>query len=66
MAYLKIFSDRTHRIIGEMRLIDNQNIIFDTKGYKVGYCILTDAGEQYFDLKGKLVESIEELLIKEE
>lgn len=30
MAYLKIFSDRTHRKIGEMRLIDNQNIIFDT------------------------------------
>ena len=64
MADLKIFSDRTHRKIGEMRLIDNQNIIFDTKGCKVGYCILTDAGEQYFDLKGKLVESIEKLLIK--
>ena len=58
MAYLKIFSDRTHRKIGEMRLIDNQNIIFDTKG-------LTDAGEQYFDLKGKLVESLEKLLIKD-
>ena len=65
MAYLKIFSDRTHRKIGEMRLIDNQNIIFDTKGLKVGYCILTDAGEQYFDLKGNLVESLEKLLIKD-
>ena len=65
MAYLKILSDRTHRKIGEMRHIDNQNIIFDTKGFKVGYCILTDAGEQYFDLKGKLVESLEKLLIKD-
>ena len=43
MAYLKIFSDRTHRKIGEMRFIDNQNIILNTKGYKVGYCILTEA-----------------------
>lgn len=32
MAYLKIISDKTHRKIGEMRLVDNQNIIFDTKG----------------------------------
>lgn len=31
MAYLKILSDKTHHKIGEIRLIDNQNIIFDTK-----------------------------------
>lgn len=35
MAYLKIISDKTHRKIGEMRLVDNQNIIFDTKGNEV-------------------------------
>ena len=35
MAYLKIFSDSDGRQIGEMRIIDNQNDIFDMQGNKV-------------------------------
>lgn len=65
MAYLKIIPDKTHRKIGEMRLVDNQNIIFDTKGNEVGYCVSADGNKQFFDLNGNIVESIEKLLRRE-
>lgn len=65
MAYLKIFSDSDGRQIGEMRIIDNQNDIFDMQGNKVGFCVVTDCGEKYFDVAGHAVEKIEDLFLHE-
>ena len=48
-----------------MRLVDNQNIIFDTKGNEVGYCVSADGNKQFFDLNGNIVESIEKLFRRE-
>lgn len=63
MAYLKIFSSGGGLQIGEMRIIDNQNIIFDMKGNKVGYCVVTNCKEKYYDTEGRIVETLEDLLL---
>ena len=46
-----------------MRIIDNQNIIFDIKGNKVGYCVVTNCKEKYYDTEGRIVETLEDLLL---
>ena len=53
------------REIGEMRIIDNQNDIFDMQGNKVGFCVVTDCGEKYYDVAGHAVEKIEDLFLHE-
>lgn len=63
MAYLEIFNDGKDQKIGEMRIIDNQNIIFDIKGNKVGYCVVCDDSEKYYDTDGNIVETVEDLVL---
>lgn len=63
MAYIKIFSNSGGRQIGEMRIIDGRNIIFDMKGIEVGYCVVTDCGDKLYDTDGNIVETVEDLLL---
>ncbi len=65
MAYLKIYADGTQKQIGEIRLIENQSVIFDMNGNKVGYYLIDKSGSTIFDLNGKIVDKVEDLLIKE-
>lgn len=65
MAYLKIYADGTQKQIGEIRHIENQSVIFDMKGNKVGYYHIDESGSTIFDLNGKIVDKVEDLLIRE-
>ena len=56
MAYMKIFSNGGGRQIGEMRIVDNRNVIFDMKGIEVGYYMVTDCGDELlYDTDGNVV-----------
>ena len=62
MAYIKIFSNDKKRQIGEMRLINGRNVIFNMHGKEVGYCTVTDEGEQFYDMGGHFAETVENIL----
>lgn len=61
---MKIFSNGGGRQIGEMRIVDNRNVIFDMKGIEVGYYMVTDCGDELlYDTDGNVVETVEDLLL---
>lgn len=62
MAYIKIFSNDKKRQIGEMRLINGKNVIFNMQGIEVGYSVVVDGKERFYDISGCAVESVEEIL----
>ena len=62
MAYIKIFSSDNHRQIGEMRLINGKNVIFNMQGKEVGYSVVVDGKEKIYDISGCAVEKVEEII----
>lgn len=59
MAYLQIVSD-SGRLLGEIRIIDGRNVVFDTKGNKIGYW----QNLVFYDLAGNTFNCEEDLFLR--
>ena len=62
MAYIKIFSSGDKQQIGEMRRINGKDVIFNMQGKEVGYSIVVDGKDRFYDISGRAVEKVEEII----
>ena len=62
MAYIKIYSNDKRRQIGEMRIVNGKNVIFNMYGKEVGYSVIVDGKESIYDISGNVVETVEEII----
>lgn len=58
MAYLQIISN-SGKLLGEVRIIDGRNVVFDSNGNKTGYW----QNSVFYDLSGNTFNCAEDLFL---